>query len=190
MDRTDHSLDNWIAQQIPAQAIVLELCGGNGDRSLRLAQQCNATYWQITDKDHGAINQAMAKAEASGLGTAVECWAMAAERWEGVQPETSIVIVRNALHVLSPLQIRAICRQTFELRADLIIANCFDLAVTRTAEFQQNVLGTGGFVWPYSYIERIAISEGLSPGLQEDHWDDEACDFYGKITSLGFRRLG
>jgi hypothetical protein len=187
MDRTNHSVDAWIAQQIPTGAIVLELCAGNGDRSIRLAQQCDTAYWQLTDRHEGDINQAMGKA--SGMAD-VECWIMAAEDWANVHPETSIVIVRNALHVLSPQQIRAICRQTFELRADLIIANCFDLIVQRTAEFQEHVLKTGGFIWPYSYIVSIAQSEGLSPGPCADHWDDEACDLYGKITSVGFRRLG
>ena len=187
MDRADHSLDDWIAQQIPTGSIVLELCAGSGDRSLRLAQRCDAAHWQLTDRHEGDINQAIGKASALAD---VECWIMAAEDWTGVHPETSIVIVRNALHVLSPQQIRAIFRQSFELNASLIIANCFDLLDQGTTKFQEHILKTGGFVWPFDYIEGIARSEGLSPVARVDYWDDEACDLYGKITGIAFRRPG
>lgn len=185
MGRTNNSVDAWVSQQIPPSSIVLELCAGSGDRSLRLAERCDAAHWQLTDRHEGDINQAIGKASALAE---VECWIMAAEHWERVHPETSIVIVRNALHVLSPQQIRAICRQSFEINATLIMVNCFDLLDQRTAGFQENILKTGGFVWPLSYLEGIARSEGLSPMARADHWFDEACELYGKITGIVLRQ--
>jgi hypothetical protein len=190
MDGTNNGINDWICQQIPDGATVLELCAGDGIRAIPTALASAAALWQFTDQNHGDINQLILALEQQKPALQTAAWAMAVESdWGLVSPLTDWVVVRNALHVLSPQQMVSIFEQCRERGVTLLMVNCSNLLDPKTADFQLHTLRNGGYVWPQHFVERLGRISGMYAEVWKNFHNDEACSLYGEITATGFRQV-